>query len=162
MHDATVVLIYTYIAGTNVVPVPFYGGCGVYKKKRHPRGWYRRGTGTFETAWVPWTRFKDFACASMIHRGLSYSAQAACSSACDARTFYINIITYTFIHAGALGAGHELLAGDVGARAGARGRLHATPQPHRSSAWTWKPTFSRPPPTRGPTGLGVPIAPRTS
>ena len=47
------------------------------KKKRHPRGWYRRGTGTFETAWVPWTRFKDFACASMIHRGLSYSAQAA-------------------------------------------------------------------------------------
>ena len=79
MHDATVVLIYTYIAGTNVVPVPFYGGCGVYKKKRHPRGWYRRGTGTFETAWVPWTRFKDFACASMIHRGLSYcySAQAA-------------------------------------------------------------------------------------
>ena len=80
MHDATVVLIYTYIAGTNVVPVPFYGGCGVYKKKRHPRGWYRRGTGTFETAWVPWTRFKDFACASMIHRGLSYSAQAAAAA----------------------------------------------------------------------------------
>ena len=32
---------------------------------------------TFETAWIPWTRFKDFACASMIPRGLSYSAQAA-------------------------------------------------------------------------------------
>ena len=30
--------------------------------------------------------------------------------------------------------GHELLAGDAGARAGARGRPHATPQPHRSSA----------------------------
>ena len=29
-----------------------------------------------------------------------------------------------------------LLAGDVRARAGARGRPHATPQPHRSSAWT--------------------------
>ena len=35
--------------------------------------------------------------------------------------------------------GHELLAGDVRARAGARGRLHATPQSHRSSAWTWRP-----------------------
>ena len=59
--------------------------------------------------------------------------------------------------------GHELLARDDGARAGARGRLHATPQPHRSSAWTWRPASSRPtarsradrtrrdpPPERGP------------
>ena len=52
--------------------------------------------------------------------------------------------------------GHELLAGDAGARAGARGRPHATPQPHRSSAWTWRPTSSPPPPARGPTGLGAP------
>ena len=52
--------------------------------------------------------------------------------------------------------GHGLLAGDGGARAGARGRPHATPQPHRSSAWTWRPASSRPPPARGPTGLGAP------
>ena len=55
---------------------------------------------------------------------------------------------------------HELLAGDVRARAGARGRLHATPQPHRSSAWTWRRTFSPPPPARGPTGLGAHLPPR--
>jgi hypothetical protein len=51
--------------------------------------------------------------------------------------------------------GDKLLAGDVRARAGARGRLHATPQPHRSSAWTWRPTSSPPPRARGPTGLGA-------
>ena len=56
--------------------------------------------------------------------------------------------------------GHELLAGDGGARAGARGRPHATPQPHRSSAWTWRRTFSPPPPARGPTGLGAHLPPR--
>ena len=56
--------------------------------------------------------------------------------------------------------GHELLAGDAGARAGARGRPHATPQPHRSSAWTWRRTFSPPPPARGPTGLGAHLPPR--
>ena len=58
--------------------------------------------------------------------------------------------------------GHELLAGDAGARAGARGRPHATPQPHRSSAWTWRPASSHPPPTCGPTGLGARPSPRTS
>ena len=56
--------------------------------------------------------------------------------------------------------GHGLLAGDAGARAGARGRPHATPQPHRSSAWTWRRTFSPPPPARGPTGLGAHLPPR--
>ena len=56
--------------------------------------------------------------------------------------------------------GHGLLAGDGGARAGARGRPHATPQPHRSSAWTWRPASSRPPPARGPTGLGAHLPPR--
>ena len=65
----------------------------------------------------------------------------------------INIITTLYPRRCSRRRGHELLAGDDGARAGARRRLHATPQPHRSSAWTWRPTFSRPPPTRGPTAV---------
>ena len=71
---------------------------------------------------------------------------------------------HTFIPMQVLSAapGHELLAGDAGARAGARGRPHATPQPHRSSAWTWRPASSHPPPTCGPTGLGARPSPRTS